>query len=78
MKQLVETIEFNTGRLYSKFGQRIEARIYEDRYVRFYDKDRMIWGEFNLPEGYIFDQRAVLKFYEYNDYHMAPGHWERN
>lgn len=41
-----ETVHFNTGRLYSKHGQRISATRYGDGRVTFYDHDRMVDGEF--------------------------------
>ncbi len=61
----MQTIRFNTGRLYSKHGQRIVATLHDDGVVTFHDIDRMIDGEFKLC-GDRFDASVVMDAYDHN------------
>jgi len=63
----MKQIRFNTGRLYTKLGQRITATLHDDGIVTFHDHDRMVDGEFKLC-GERFDSGIVMHAY---DLHIA-------
>jgi hypothetical protein len=62
------TIYFNTGRKYSLHGQRITATCRDNKVVTFFDHDRHIDGEFELPKHCSFDATEVLHWYDSNRY----------
>lgn len=62
------TIEFNTGRKYTRDGQIIRATLHEDGVVTFYDQSRMIDGEFTCHFPEEFDQWLVLHMYDSSAY----------
>jgi hypothetical protein len=66
---MVERIHFNTGRLYTKEGQRITAIKLGAR-VWFQDHDRMIIGTFHtaLADDKL-TERMVMEAYDHNRYH---------
>lgn len=66
---------WNTGRMYSRQGQRIVARLRIDQGIPsrcfFYDIDRLIAGSFDWPEGLDFQAFAadqVMAHYDQNRY----------
>lgn len=63
---MTTTIHFNTKRQYTKHGQRITATLHDDGVVTFHDHDRMITGEFKMPENERFDQDTVMVHYDHN------------
>lgn len=62
----MQTIHFNTRRLYTEHGQRITATLHDDGVVTFFDHDRMVDGEFKLPDGFEFTQEIVQHAYDRN------------
>lgn len=62
------TIEFNTGRKYTRDGQIIRATRHDDGVVTFYDQSRMIDGEFKCPIPEHFCERLVLRIYDSSAY----------
>ena len=62
------TIEFNTGRKYTRDGQIIRATLHDDNVVTFYDQSRMIDGEFTVQDPNHFTQNLVLRMYDHNAY----------
>ncbi|QIG70748.1 hypothetical protein EVB91_197 [Rhizobium phage RHph_I1_18] len=75
MNVVKQQIHFNTKRLYSKFGQRITATLYEDNVVTFLDHDRKIDGEYieYVPEH--FGKQSVLEHYDGNMYKHSERSW---
>lgn len=69
------TIHFNTGRLYTRNGQRITATLHADGIVTFYDHDRMIDGEFALGDR-TFCERTVLRTYDLHEHRNTRRSWE--
>ena len=65
---MTNILVWNTGRKYSKSGQRIAATIHDDK-VYFVDQDRMISGV--LRELVPLTQSAVMDAYDHNRYDMA-------
>jgi hypothetical protein len=65
---MTKTIHFNTGRAYGRHGQRIAATLHPDGRVTFSDHDRMIDGEFNLPDPALFSEGTVLRRYDRGNY----------
>jgi hypothetical protein len=61
----MKTIRFNTGRLYTKAGQRVTATLRDDGVVTFMDHDRGVSGEFKLC-GDRFDEKIVMEAYDHN------------
>jgi len=59
----MDTIHFNTKRMYSAKGQRISATEYPDGKITFYDHDRMIDGE--LPVGFMLSERGIMDGYDH-------------
>lgn len=68
-------IRFNTGRLYTKFGQRITATLHDDGVVTFHDHDRMVDGEFKLY-GDRFDKSVVMHAYDLNIAKQTQRSWQ--
>ena len=71
----MKTIQFNTGRQYTKAGQRITATFRPHNEaedlggtVTFFDHDRMIDGEFDLASELFFNQGSVMSEYDGNRY----------
>jgi len=60
---MTNTITFNTGRRYTKNGQEITATLHDDGCVTFWDKSRMVGGEFDLM-GDTFGERVVMEVYD--------------
>jgi hypothetical protein len=65
---MTKTIHFNTGRAYGRHGQRIAATLHPDGRVTFFDYDRMVDGEFNLPDPALFSEGTVLGRYDRGSY----------
>lgn len=59
----MKTIHFNTGRMYTRHGQRITATLHDDGVVTFYDHDRMIDGEYRLLDD-VFGPSNVRRMYD--------------
>jgi hypothetical protein len=72
----VKTIEFNTGRLYTKEGQFIKATLHSDGYVTFMDHSRSIDGGFKLPRYASFDRVEIMHHYDHNNYNNTPRSWQ--
>jgi hypothetical protein len=76
----METLKFNTGRAYTKEGQRIAAALLDNGNIVFFDIDRGICGTIDaggLSIGDIknlncFTQRGILEDYDANRYTDAP------
>lgn len=66
----MQRIQFNTGRRYTREGQRIVAMLHEDGVVTFMDHDRKIAGEFDICDA-PFDRRTVLDTYDCGAYRMS-------
>jgi hypothetical protein len=64
MESIMQTIHFNTGRLYTANGQRVTATLHEDGTVTFFDHDRMIDGQFTLGLHCQFNQVEVMHWYD--------------
>lgn len=86
-----ELFRFNTGRLYSKEGQRITAEVTYDREgksrVIFNDHDRGIYGVLteDIPAGWTFMSENARIIWIHNEYlHCRyewdgePGMWSKN
>lgn len=72
MANIINEGGFNTGRMYSREGQRIYWWQYDDNSVVFYDLDRMIIGKINVP----FDNGGAIAWwitaaYDRSEYSMA-------
>lgn len=65
-------IQFNTGRQYSKQGQRIVAAQVDDGRIFFVDLDRCIDGMITAPNAEL-TEASVLKAYDANQYRWV-GH----
>jgi hypothetical protein len=61
---MTKTIEFNTGRRYTSYGQLITATLHDDGVVTFMDHSRMIDGEFALPLHCRLSQTEVMHWYD--------------
>lgn len=61
-------ISFNTGRPYTAEGQIIKATLHEDWIVTFWDRSRMIDGQFSLESWETFDSRTVMRKYDQGAY----------
>ncbi|MER9178922.1 hypothetical protein [Mesorhizobium sp. M0767] len=74
---MTTTIHFNTGRNYTKHGQRITATLHDDGVVTFWDHDRMVHGEFlhAVPE-WPFNQAVVMDAYDTNTYKNTTRAWQ--
>ena len=66
----METLTFNTGRLYTKNGQQIVAAMNDDGVCYFYDRSRMIdgWITRRLPR---LTPEAVMLNYDANNYALS-------
>lgn len=63
MNSFKKTLAFNTGRQYSKNGQRIAAGLLNDGSILFADIDRGL--EYLIPAGSAsFDQNSILAAYD--------------
>lgn len=62
------TIEFNTGRKYTRDGQIIRATLHDDGVVTFYDQSRMIDGQFECEDAAHFTKALVLDMYDHGHY----------
>src|SRR5690606_22302892 len=63
----MQTIHFNTGRLYTALGQRITATLHDDGVVTFYDHSRGIDGELKYPLT-VFAQATVTRNYDLGEW----------
>ena len=68
----MQNIQFNTGRQYSKQGQRIVAAQVDDGRIFFVDLDRCIDGMITAPSAEL-TEASVLKAYDSNQYRWV-GH----
>lgn len=66
----MQTIRFNTGRLYTAKGQVVVATLHDDGVVTFFDHSRTVDGEFKLGIHCSFNQIEVMHWY---DSGMANG-----
>lgn len=67
---MTKTIHFNTGRKYTANGQRVTATLHDDGVVTFYDHDRSVDGEFQMPLHCRLTQTEVMHWY---DSYQAPN-----
>jgi hypothetical protein len=67
---MVQKIHFNTGRRYTANGQRITATLHDDGVVTFFDHDRMVDGQFTLPQHCRLNETEVMHWY---DSYQASG-----
>jgi hypothetical protein len=70
---------FNTGNPYTEFGQRITCQLVGNLAV-FVDHDRMIDGEFTVPNPHLINSqgdlaRLVLHAYEHGQYQGGRYHY---
>lgn len=70
----MNTIRFNTGRLYTRNGQPITATLHDDGVVTFMDHGRGIAGSFVLGSRE-FNERTVMEAYDWNKYHSDARSW---
>lgn len=68
---MATTISFNTGRAYSRMGQRIVATLHDDGIVTFYDHDRQIDGYFRLGQHCRLTQTEVMHWYDSGTYQSS-------
>ena len=61
---MARTIHFNTGRLYTAFGQRITATLHDDGVVTFMDHDRGVCGEYDELSPERFGRASVMAAYD--------------
>jgi hypothetical protein len=73
--EMFKTINFNTGRQYTAFGQRITATLHDDGVVTFMDHDRKIDGEYHEVSPADFSQRTVMDEYDTNGYTSTARSW---
>jgi hypothetical protein len=66
----MQSIHFNTGRQYSREGQRISATLHDDGVVTFYDHDRMIDGQLKYALT-VFSKDTVLRNYDLCEYQSS-------
>lgn len=72
----MKTIQFNTGRRYTGYGQRIVATLHDDGVVTFHDIDRMITGELEkIDDPACFNQTVVMEDYDHNHYQGTSRAW---
>lgn len=65
----MKTIEFNTGRKYTREGQVIRATLHADGVITFFDHSRLIDGEFGpITPAKELTQNLVMTMYD-------NGHW---
>jgi hypothetical protein len=82
--EIMKTLKFNTGREYTKNGQRIAAILQDNGDIVFNDIDRSICGiiragGFTLEDVITlncFTQRGIMESYDQNDYTDISGDWE--
>ena len=60
----MKTIQFNTGRLYTKEGQVIVATLHDDGVVTFMDHSRGVDGQFTLGLHCSFNEIEVMHWYD--------------
>ena len=61
---MAKTIHFNTKRMYSAHGQRITATLHDDNVVTFFDHDRMVDGQFEMPQHCRLNDIEVMHWYD--------------
>jgi hypothetical protein len=78
----MNTIRFNTGRLYTAAGQRIVATYRphneaedEGGTVTFWDHDRMVDGEFDIMSEMLFTQTVIMGAYDSNRAKSTSRSW---
>jgi hypothetical protein len=71
----MKTIEFNTGRPYTKEGQFIIATLHDDGVVTFMDHSRGVDGEFKLGLHCSFNQTEVMHWYDSGQAHNTSRSW---
>jgi hypothetical protein len=78
----MNTIRFNTGRKYTAAGQRIVATYRphneaedEGGTVTFFDHDRMVHGEFDIPTEMLFTPREIMDAYDHGRANNTPRAW---
>jgi hypothetical protein len=77
-------LKFNTGREYTKNGQRIAATLQENGDIVFVDVDRSICGIIraggftyeDIKTLGCFTQRGIMESYDRNEYTDISGGWE--
>lgn len=72
---MANTIHFNTGRLYTKHGQRITATLHDDNVVTFWDHDRMVHGEFTMGDFDTFNSALVQYRYDHSQHTNGTRAW---
>lgn len=74
---IIATGGFNTGRLYSREGQRIYWAQRADGRVYFSDRDRMIDGvidrDYRYPADHAVTPRWIMQFYDKHQYNYPTG-----
>jgi len=65
----MKTIEFNTGRKYTREGQVVRATLHEDGVITFMDHSRLIDGEFGpITPAQELTQNLVMAMYDNGTY----------
>jgi len=65
----MKTIEFNTGRKYTREGQVVRATLHDDGVITFMDHSRMIDGEFGpITPAQELTQALVMAMYDNGTY----------
>jgi hypothetical protein len=72
---MLQTISFNTGRMYSALGQRIVATLYDDGIVTFMDHDRGIDGYFRLGQHCRLTETEVMHWYDSGTCQSSARSW---
>lgn len=72
----MQTIKFNTGRLYTAEGQFIVATLHDDGVVTFMDHSRKVSGEFLMAEFDRFSQETVMWHYDHHKYMGSSRCWQ--
>ena len=78
----MDTLTFNTGRMYGHTGQRIAAALLDNGDIIFTDRDRFIEGLIqagglsrdDVKQFKLFEQREIMRAYDAGDYKNADNY----
>jgi hypothetical protein len=78
----METLTFNTGRMYGHTGQRVAAALLDNGDIIFTDRDRFIEGLIqagglsrdDVKQFKLFEQREIMRAYDAGDYKNADNY----
>ena len=82
----METLTFNTGRMYGHTGQRVAAALLDNGDIMFTDRDRFIEGLIqagglsrdDVKHCGLFSQRDIMRSYDAGDYKNADNYNEEH